>query len=202
VPDAHAALLAAVRDSEPRVREAALRSLSSAVAPPVVDAARAVLSVEPWSFVKTQALDVLSRAPASGSVDDAVRGALGDSSWVVRRAALDSLAARRAVSARDAIRERLNDVNEAIDVRAAAARALGAICDAKSADRLTELARKLATPAASEDVLPLGLGALVGLAKLGPADLRSRIAPLLAPNAPSQVRAAAEQALSSGGVCR
>jgi hypothetical protein len=86
-------------------------------------------------------------------------------------------------------------------VRAIAARALGAVCDASSVDRLTELARKLGVSGTSEDEQQIALGALVGLAAMQPADLRDRLAPLLKSEAAPQVRHAAEQAIAAHGTC-
>jgi HEAT repeat protein len=199
---AQAALLAASRDGEPRVREAALRSLSLSPSPAAVEVAKAVLTKEGWSFVKTQAIEILGKAPASDDVDAAVGGALHDRAVSVRGGAIVALARHRARSWHRAIRERLDDAEEDGEVRGAAARALGAVCDESSVSRLTELARKLGVPGTSEDEQQLALGALVGLAALKPRDLRERLAPLLAQDAPPHVRAAAGEALASRGACK
>lgn len=201
VSDASGALVGAARDPEPRVREAALQSLVVTPVPAAVDAARGVLASDGWSFVKAQAVAVLSKAPPSTEVDGALDAALHDGSARVRGASLIALALRRASSAHKAIRQRLDDENEDGDVRALAARALGAICDASSVDRLTELARKLGEPGTSEDEQQIALGALVGLAAMQPPDLRNRLAPLLRSEAPPQVRHAAEQAIAAHGTC-
>jgi HEAT repeat protein len=203
VADAQAALVIAAQDPEPRVREAALGSLAAASPPPgAIQAAKALLSADGWSFVKAQAVAVLAKAPASGDVDQALGGALHDRSVGVRGAALVALARHRAGALYASIRERLEDKDEDADVRAAAAGALGAVCDMGSADHLTQLARMLGVPGTGEDVQQVALGALVGLAALQPRDLRDRLAPLLAPTAPPHARAAAEQALSARGTCR
>jgi HEAT repeat protein len=201
VPDATAALVAASHDPEPRVREAALQSLVATPLPAAVDAARDVLSSDKWSFVKAQAVAVLAKAPPSGDVDAALEAALQDSAARVRGASLVALALRRAGSAHKAIRERLDDENEDGEVRATAARALGAVCDASSVDRLTELARKLGVPGTSEDDQQIAIGALVGLAAMQPPDLRNRLAPLLKSETPPQARHAAEQAIGAHGTC-
>jgi len=131
LPDALVVLVGAARDPEPRVREAALEALSSAPnAPP--DAVRAgvdALQRDGWWFVKARAVAMLANAPASHDVDDALGGALHDPSVVVRGGAIVALARRRAVPWRATIRERLDDTGEDPEVRAAAARALGALCD-------------------------------------------------------------------------
>jgi hypothetical protein len=202
LPGAEGALVAAASDPEPRVREAALAALAGAViGPDAVRAALSVLGVDDWSFVKTQAVAVLASAPPRRDVDDAVGRALADVSARVRGAVLSALARRHASSWRDAIRRRLDDKDEDADVRAAAASALGELCDAESVGRLTELTRPLRGVAADEDAREIGLGALVGLAALHPRDLNTRLAPLLAPGAPPAVRVAAAQAVAGRGVC-
>jgi HEAT repeat protein len=166
-----------------------------------VDAARAVLATDGWSFVKAQAIAVLAKAPPSGDVDDALRRAMRDAAGRVRAAAIIAVALRHTTALHGAVRERLEDLDEDAEVRAAAASALGALCDGSSVDRLTELARRLGVPGAGEDEQPIAVGALVGLAALKPADLRARLAPLLSKTAPPYVRAAAEKALDARGVC-
>jgi HEAT repeat protein len=202
IADAQPSLVTAARDTEPRVREAALKTLSSSPGPGAADAAAAVLGSERWPFVKVQAIGVLRRAPASRSADDAVGNALRDSSAHVRRAALLALGERRATSWADPIRERLEDKHEDADVRAAAAQALGGICDTRALDRLTEFARLLGVPGSGPDEQGIANGAVIALAALQPRDLRERLAPLLAPTSPPLVRAAAQKALSARSVCR
>jgi hypothetical protein len=202
VPEAQGMLLGASRDPEPRVREAALQALAASPPAGGVDAARAVLATDGWSFVKAQAIGLLAKAPPSGDVDDALRRAMRDAAGRVRAAAIIAVALRHTVALHVAVRERLDDLDEDAEVRAAAASALGALCDASSVDRLTELARRLGVPGAGEDEQPIAVNALVGLAALKPTDLRARLAPLLARTAPPYVRAAAEKALAAPGVCR
>ena len=147
---------------------------------------------------------MLVNAPASRDVDDALGGAIRDPSVRVRGAAVLALAMRRATSWRGAIGDRLDDTGEDPAVRAAAARALGALCDedADTIERLTAYARALASPATDEEAQEIGFGALVGLAALQPRDLRDRVAALLAPAAPPYARTAAQQALAARPMCR
>jgi len=151
--------------------------------------------------VKAQAVGVLAKAPPSGQVDDALRRAMRDAAGRVRAAAIVAVALRHTGALHGAVRDRLDDRDEDAEVRAAAASALGALCDVSSIDRLTELARRLGVPGAGEDEQPIAVGALVGLAALQPADLRARLAPLLSKTAAPYVRAAAEKALGAHGVC-
>jgi hypothetical protein len=201
LPEAQAVLAVAAGDPEPRVREAALGALVPAPTADSIRAARDALARDGWAFVRYQAVSVLANAPASGAVDDALGKSILDRSPRVRGSAILALARRRASSWRDAVRERLDDKGEDIDVRAEAASALGGMCDSKSVDRLTDLARGLAASTADEAAAQLGLGALIGLAAMKPRDLRERLAPLLAASAPSPVRAAAQQALVARALC-
>ena len=125
--------------------EAALGALAAGPNPSA-DAVRAgvdALEHEGWWFVKTQAVALLANAPASRDVDDALGGALHDPSVNIRGGAIVALARRRALPWRPTIRERLDDTGEDLEIRGAAARALGALCDTDSVDRLSELVRAL-----------------------------------------------------------
>jgi hypothetical protein len=166
-----------------------------------VRAAAEALAHDGWSFVRGQAVKLLMNAPPNGDVDGGLEDALGDGSARVRGAVVLALAKRRAVSARGAVRRRLDDTTEEVEVRAAAATALGVLCDNGSVDRLVELARELSVPGADQDTQTIGLGAIMGLAAFQPRDLRGRLAPLLGPQAPPYVRAAAQQALAARAMC-
>jgi HEAT repeat protein len=200
--EAQGALTGAARDPEPRVREAALSSLALAPSAEGVRAAGEVLASDGWSFVRAQAIAVLSAAGPSGLVDDTLGGALGDPSPRVRGGAILAIGKRRASSWRDKVRDRLSDAAEDGDVRAEAAWALGALCDVGSADHLTKLARNLSAVDVTDDARQLGLAALIALAAMKPADLGDRLQPLLAKEAPADVRRAAEKAMSARGTCR
>jgi hypothetical protein len=202
VAQAQVALLAASHDAEPRVREAALQTMGASLIPGAIDAARVTLEGDPWSFVKVQAIGVLGRAQPSGDVDQPIGAALKDASPRVRGAAVVALGRRRATQLHEAVRERLDDPGEDADVRAAAARVLGALCDASSADRLTEYARKLGVPGSPEDEQQVALAALEGLAAMQPPDLADRLAPLRSSTALPSVSNAAERALKARSVCR
>jgi HEAT repeat protein len=201
LPAVRAALVQAAHDREPRVREAALAALAIGPPPDAVRAAAGALARDGWSFVRGQAVKLLMNAPPNGEVDGALEDALGDGSARVRGAVVLALARRRAVSARGAVRRRLDDTTEEVEVRAAAATALGVLCDNGSVDRLVELARELSVPGADQDTQTIGLGAIMGLAAFQPRDLRGRLAPLLGPPAPPYVRVAAQQALAARAMC-
>jgi HEAT repeat protein len=210
LPEAVGPLVGAARDPEPRVREAALGALAAAPSPDAVRAAMDALTkdgrlrLDEWWFVKAQGVALLVTAPPSTETDAALGAALRDVSVRVRTAALVALAKRRASSWRGPIGERLDDPGEEPEVRVAAARALGGVCDddRDTIERLTAYARALASPTAEEDAQRIGYGALLGLAALQPKDLRDRLAPLLAAGAPPYVRVAAQQALAARSSCR
>ncbi len=202
LPDALSALAGAARDPEPRVREAALASLVQSPTPDGIHAAADVLGSDGWSFVRAQAVAVLSAAGPSAAVDDALGGAFLDPSPRVRGGAVLAIGKRRAASWRDKVRARLGDAREDGDVRAEAAWALGAMCDLDSADRLTKLARNLSSADVTDEARQLGLAALIALAAMKPGDLADRLSPLLAKQAPVEVRRAAEKAMSARGTCR
>jgi len=195
-------LALAASDAEPRVREAALAALAVAPSPASIPIAMTVLEKDGWSFVRTRAVELLANAPAAADVDGALGAGLGDGSVPVRTAAVAALGRRRAMSWRKAVRARLADGDEVAVVRAAAASALGAMCDVESVDPLTAVARALATPGVDREAQETALAAVSSLAALQPVDLRQRLSPLLAPSSPPFVRAVAEKALAERSRCR
>jgi HEAT repeat protein len=128
--------------------------------------------------------------------------ALSDAAPLVRARAVDILGRRGARGHADEIRERLDDENEALDVRVRAARALGRVCDARSADHLTELARRAASPNAAGPTLVIGATAAAALGRLSPPDLAKRLAPLADKGAPRLAQDIAKAALASTDRCR
>lgn len=168
------------KDASPRVREAALRSAAAWFAqerPPVVDVAplfgRLDATREPWTFVRAAAVDALARAP--GSAERAVVQGLGDPSSRVREAAARAAGERRIGGLGDALLARLKDTDEHVDVRAAAATALGEACVRASEGDLAKRARALGSPVSTDDERRLGAAALVGLAHLAPERARAEV---------------------------
>ena len=195
-------LALATRDAEPRVREAALGALAASPTPAAVAIATTALQHDGWPFVRTRAVELLANAPSGADVDGTLGAALRDGSVPVRAAVVAALGRRRGMSWRSAVRERLADREEAAEVRAAAASALGAMCDSESVDELTAIARALGTPGVDREAQQTALAALSSLAALQPVDLRQRLAPLLASRAPPFVRAVADKALAERSRCR
>jgi HEAT repeat protein len=96
----------------------------------------------------------------------------------------------------------LIDDQEWPEVRAEAARALGALCDAESADILAAFAKKLTDPMASPDAQLIATGAVLSLGRLALPNLKETLAPLSSKTAPPQARRAAASALTTRVTCR
>jgi len=195
-------VVAAASDPEPRVREAALRAIALGKIPTGADAAATALSNDTWTFVRVAAADALGAVSTErGPGQEALARALGDGSPKVRSAAVTALGSLRATRHADKIRERLDDGKEDVEVRALAARTLGAMCVRSATDRLTKLAQLSRSPVDEADER-IGMAAIDALSALRPADLEKRLAPLRAKEVRMPVRRAAERALSEPGVCR
>jgi HEAT repeat protein len=202
VPAVEEVILEAVRDPEPRVREAALRAAASARLARSAAGGRDALAHDPWTFVRVAAAGALATVPASAEVDSALGEAVGDHSPHVRAAAISALAERGAVAARKPIRERLEDSREDLDVRLSAAHALGALCEARAVDRLTELARAGAGPIVDEGGSQLSTAAIEALGMIHPPDLATRLAPLQGKGVSELAHDAATRALAAVPHCR
>ncbi|MBX3208362.1 MAG: HEAT repeat domain-containing protein [Labilithrix sp.] len=194
-------IVAAVADPEPRVREAALRALAIGKAPSGAGAAASALASDGWTFVRVAAAEALGAIPESAAGQGALASALADGSPKVRGAALTALGSLHATRQAEKIRERLDDGKEDVEVRALAARTLGALCVTSAADRLTKLAHLSRSPVDEADER-LGMAAIEALSALHPPDLDRRLAPLRAKEVRMPVRRAAERALAEPGVCR
>jgi HEAT repeat protein len=214
LPKALEPLEQATRDADPRVRDAAVSSLARLVDPKgakvqprpwpasLFPSIGALLEGDPFPFVRAHAADALVFAPAGDAADDPLGHALEDAAPIVRARAVETLGRRGSIRYAADIRARLDDEAEILDVRIRAARALGRVCDAKSADRLTELAREVATPGAKGEALVIGSAAASALGRLNPPDLPKRLAPLADKNAPRVAQEIAKSALASAERCR
>jgi HEAT repeat protein len=200
-----AAVLAAIDDRAPRVREAALitiAAIAGAKPAPPVDAIAARLASDEWTFVRAAAAAALASFAPDARVDAALAQALGDRAPTVRAQAIAALAAHGARGAAKAIRERLDDPHEELEARIAAARALATLCDQASVDSLTKLAINGALPMAKEDEITLGLEAIKALGEMRPADLAKRLAPLSASDVSAEMKAAVARAMADAGAGR
>ncbi|MGK4007114.1 HEAT repeat domain-containing protein [Sorangium sp. So ce1036] len=200
-------LLAAVSDPAVRVREAAIVALSRAASAGTrlpagaAEALAARLGADPWTFIRGGAARALGAIPATPAGDRALVGALADRSPEVRRHALDGLGAHRATAHIEAVRDRAEDKEEDVEVRARAILALGAMCDTSSVDLWTRLALRAKAPVGERDHR-LGSAALAALGAVRPADLKARLGPLLARDTPHGLREMARAALSAAPQCR
>jgi HEAT repeat protein len=193
--------MAAATDPEPRVREVAMRTLGINGLPTAIATVSQSLAKDEWSFVRIAAAEALAKLPPSAASGDALGAALSDPSVRVRSAALVALGAQRATQKSDLVRERLDDQKEDADVRALAARTLGAMCERRAIDRLTKLADRARFPGSEADDR-IGLAAIEALGAIHPPDLDKRLAPLREKNVRLPVRRAADRALSEQGACR
>jgi HEAT repeats len=195
-------LLGAVADRDLRVREAGARALSTAEAGFATPALRERLREDEWPLVRAAAADALARHPKNEQVDEALTKAVGDDSPLVRARSIRALSDRNARGATDRIRDRLADAEEWPEVRAEAARALGALCDAESVGELTAFTKPLADPMASPPAQLIGTAAVTALGRIAPRNLQQLLAPLTAPKAPPQAQRAAARALTTTDKCR
>jgi HEAT repeat protein len=182
------ALRDSLADPEPRVREAALRA----------HVGTAVYGLrDEWSFVRVSAAEALG---ATKENPKALAAALKDPSPKVRAAVVTALGTSGARSEAKAIRERLDDLKEDVEVRALAARTLGQLCVQDAADRLTKLAVLALHPVDEADER-IGTAALDALSMLHPPDLANRLAPLRAKGSRTLLKRAADLAVASPGSC-
>ena len=203
IPALQPELVGAIDDPQPRVRQAALETVAALQLSAQGRAIEKRLTDDPWTFVRVASANVLRVMPAATATDQVLATTLAhDAAPQVRVAVLGALAAHRARAQVEAVRARLDDAQESSVVRVEAIRALGAMCDAKQVDRLTELASNSADPMASADDLMLGLAAVVALGDIHPSDLARRLAKLRDRSVRDAVRNAAEHALASPSKCQ
>jgi HEAT repeats len=191
----------AEKDPEPRVREAALRTAGTARVALAVDGAIVALQQDPWTFVRAEAAGALGVLPASQLADAALNRAVSDRVPRVRAAAIAGLADHHAASYAGTVRGRLEDAHEDVDVRVAAAHALGALCDARAVDALVAHAVAGASSPDPNDVA-LGLAATEALGQLHPADIGSRLKKIHGKGVRPDAQRAADAAIADHGICR
>jgi HEAT repeat protein len=209
-------LIRASRDPAPRVRQAVVELLVSALLkdrrPPtlakevdsskfLVEALTERLKKDSWPFVRSEVASALSTVGKSRDIDQALNHALSDESPEVRASAARSLGERGATEYVPVLRARVEDKEESPLVRAEAARSLGLLCDAASLELLTVYARRLLEPLSTPELLPVAAAALDALGRIHPPDLQRRLAPLLSKTAPAPIQSAARAVLSSRGAC-
>lgn len=215
----------ALRDENPRVRAGAALDLQKATAarsatqnaPPNSSATteaegralettarhelEARLTGDPFSFVQTNAAAALGEFPANPSTTTAFVAALRDPSAPVRAAALLGLGKVGALSAHEAVLQRMQDTQELSDVRASAALTLGRLCAKDDTDDLLDAALLLRDAYASESQVRVGLAALEALGDLGSEHLRDKLHALLENGSKKPVRDAATRAINGPHRC-
>lgn len=194
-------VVASANDPEPRVREAAFRAIALGKIPSGRGAAAKALAKDPWTFVRIASASALGSIPGNEQAIAPLENALEDASPKVRAAAIAALGSARSQKSETKISDRLDDAREDIEVRAIAARTLGALCTRSATDRLTKLAQLARSPLDETDDR-LGVAAIDALAALHPIDLDKRLAPLRGKDVRTPVRRAAERALTEPGACR
>jgi HEAT repeat protein len=193
VPPLRAALIAATRDEEVRVREASsvrLGELGLTLAAPALTER---LSADRWPMVRGAAARSLASVGPSAPVDAALGKASLDAVDTVRSLALWSLGQRGARAQLPVVVGRFQDDKELASVRAAAVRALAEMCDLSQLGPLTQAVARLGTERPSADDVVIGAAAAAALGRLSPPDLERRLAPL----ARAKAHPALEQILSS-----
>jgi HEAT repeat protein len=198
---APSALLAALKDPEPRVREAALKGLGAGKSAAATAPAAELLARDPWPFVRVAAAGLLANMPAHPGVDQVLASSIGDRSARVRRAIVGALEARRAKAHEKAIQARLDDPLEDLEVRVAAARALGSVCGRGATERLTKLASAAATPMLDDTEVQLAVASIESLGRLHPPDLAVRLQKLQDPGVRPEIRRVADAALKETETC-
>jgi len=194
-------IVAAAADPEPRVREVALKALAKSGQPSGIAPAAQALASDEWTFVRVAATETLGALPADERAAAALVKALEDGSPKVRGSSLAAIGKLRLVAHARRVRERLDDTKEDPEVRALAARTLGAMCVQDAADRLTKLAHLSRSPVDEADER-VGMAAIEALGALHPGDLEQRLAPLRVKEVRMPVRRAAERALAEPSACR
>jgi HEAT repeat protein len=195
-------LLAALRDREVRVREAAAQSLTTRAGAFARDALFERLGSDEWPLVRSAAADALSAQAPDGEIDRRLARAMGDSTPLVRSHAIDALGHRQAFAHAPSILERFESRDEPTRVRMSAARALGWLCHKAAIPALQDRALTLRDPALDADQRSLAGVALAALSRIHPSDLQKILAPLLKDkDVNPSVRRAAQAAVDSNQRC-
>jgi len=151
--------------------------------------------------VRAEAAAALAALPPSTPSDEALGRALEDKTPRVKAAAVAALAGHKAVAFAGPIRARLRDKREDLDVRVAAAHALGSLCDARAVDDLAGYAVSGAS-SPDPDEVALGLAATEALGEIHPADLAKRLKGLHSKGSRPDAQRAADAAVAARGSCR
>lgn len=197
----HPMVLAAARDPEPRVRQAAAIALQGQPGEAEKNALLSLIEDE-WTFVKVAAYDSLAVVGADPVVDRHLLERLKSERVPAAQArAVEAIAKRRIAGGAAILLEIAKDQKATLEARSRATRALGTLCHRAALDWLTEVALAGSTPGGDGVTVELGGAALVALGKLHPANLADRLAPLLTQGAPHHAILAAQAALAETERC-
>jgi hypothetical protein len=196
------ALVTALSDASPRVREAALVALSERLGPS--DAARVaeLLRDDPWPFVRVAAASAFGTARLDDASASALVAALDDRSLAVRLGAVKAIGSARVFSGADRVRAVASDGRLDTSLRAAALVALGRLCRQDDAPLFYKLAARAVAPELGYD-RELGVAALVALEELRPEGrAKELLLPFVRdPRTPRELRAIIRRALAATGRC-
>lgn len=195
-------VVTALSDPEPRVREAAVRTLGGARASAAAVPIEVLLAKDPWTFVRVAAAQALGAMAAAPDIDAALGAAVDDAAPRARVAVLEALGTHRASAFAPELRKILDDDKAPTEVTSAAISALGQMCDAGALEQLTEQAQRANAATGSDADVTVGFAAIDAIGAIHPADVARRLAKLTAPSARPQVRAAALRAIGGKGICR
>jgi HEAT repeat protein len=194
-------LLAALRDAEVRVREAAAQSLTTRAGAFARDALFERLRDDEWPLVRLAAADALSAQAPDAEIDRQLAKAVADSAPTVRSHAIDALGHRQAFTQAPQILERFESRDEPTGVRLSAARALGWLCHQKAIPALTNRALTLKDPALDSEQRSLAGVSLAALSRIHPSNLQDLLSPLFNKDVNPSVRRAAQSAINSNERC-
>jgi len=189
-----AALVRAADDDAVRVREAAIDRLADYRVVSGTDVFIRRVEGDPWPLVRAASVRALRELPPSERVSRVLADTAElDLSAEVRRPAVLALGTLDAQQHLEVVRAVYED-DEDPYVAAAAAAALGQLCDRGSLEVLTASARKLAVLGNSERDTILARASLSALGRLNPPDLEQRLAVFYGPDVNVLARGAADQA--------
>ncbi|MBM4374148.1 MAG: hypothetical protein FJ095_03615 [Deltaproteobacteria bacterium] len=201
VPSLKPALLRALGDASPRVREAALVALAGHVEGVEAPQVASLLRDDPWPFVRVAATAAFGTARLDESTASALVGALDDRTLAVRLGAVKALGAARVSSAADRVRAVASDGRLDTSLRAAALAALGRLCRQDDASLLYKLASRAVAPELGYD-RDLGVAALAALEELRPVDRAKELLPYVRdPRTPRELRAILRRVVEATGRC-
>jgi HEAT repeat protein len=198
----HPELIAALRDGEVRVREAAAQSLTTRAGAFARDALFERLRDDEWPLVRLAAADALSAQAPDAEIDRQLAKAIGDAAPTVRSHAIDALGHRQAFAQAPQILARFESRDEATSVRLSAARALGWLCHQNAIPALKDRALTLKDPALDSEQRSLAGVSLAALSRIHPNNLQDLLAPLLKnKDVNPSVRRAAQTAVDANERC-